>query len=227
MEQLCISDKERTQVFLNRDEGTKVLGYLLRMLARKAGLKMEVHNQLYKIFQVLERHYAQPYSQEFLEMVLYNMSIWMHSEKRVQQLVIESMRGFLVGSGSNQEKAGQYIDILLNGIEAYAGDSDADQERITEQMAPIAKICAESFFSERLLNALISHANVYYVRMHRNYVNKIYHCLTLFNDIGQIIRILFPLSPPNRRGFSAENPGQVVFERKGGQQDYLRHLHSF
>lgn len=185
LEEQCMGDTETTLIFLERNEGIMVLGYLLGRLAARKGLGAGVYAALKRIFMIFDRHY-QDYTEKFTETILYNMDIWKYSPADVQGLVIEQIHNFFIMGNPSPQRVAENIDILLNCIEVYANYDDRANQKPINQLSAIILILAEEFLTNELLFKLVSYANVFYVRRLRNYPGQIYHIMNIFNKICEL-----------------------------------------
>ena len=187
MEEELLTSAWSSGIFLGRNEGIMILGYLLGRLAARRGLGAGVYAGLKRVFQVFEKHYP-AYTEKFTETILYNMDIWKYSPADVQALVIEQIHSFFIMGKPSPQRVAENIDILLNCIEVYANYDDKANEKPIDQLSAIILLLAEEFLTNELLFKLISYANVFYVRRLNNYPAQIYHIMNIFNKICEICK---------------------------------------
>ncbi len=195
--------QDAARLFVNRDGGFEVLGHLLDQLAGKenGGLDLGVHSALEDVLRVLKSQLTD-LDRPFVEQVLFNMDIWRHSTPDVQARVVAKLGNRVLALKTHAEVV-EGIDTVMDAVEVYTQETETpDRKARIEQLSQIVVLAAKSdfdkaanssrYYSGELMNRVASYANVHYIRRLKNYVEQVYHVMTILHEINQTRNIPAP-----------------------------------
>ncbi len=179
VKEITVIDKEKASLFYDSDEGIMILRYLLERLANKSGLSLEVFGILCQILDTLLDFYPNS-AEKYIEMIYLNMDIWKHSSTEVQKAITEHIHNMFLVQQNKQFNITSIIDSLLSCIEVCV---DKDEQRI-QQFSSIVLQLSEKHISTEIVLAIISYANIYFLRRLNSYPMQIYHTMLMFLDLN-------------------------------------------
>ena len=179
--EITVIDKEKASLFYDSDEGIMILRYLLERLANKSGLSREVFDIQCVILETLLKFYPNS-AEKYIEMIYLNMDIWKHSSVELQKFITEQIHRMFVLDPSGQFNATSIVNSLLSCVEVYVDKDRQDDQRV-QQISGIVLQLAQKHMSTEIILAIISYANIYFLRRLNNYPIQIYHVMLIFMEL--------------------------------------------